>query len=80
MEAKRKLIFVCSGSDCKKAGIKSLKKELKQAMKEGELKGQCKMITTKCMDFCKSAPVMIVGNHICKKATKTKVLEQIKKP
>ncbi len=79
MESKRKLIFICGGSDCKKSGSKILKKELEKELKEGELKGQCKLIKTKCMDFCKSAPVVIVGEYICKKATSEKIVSQLKK-
>jgi NADH:ubiquinone oxidoreductase subunit E len=79
MESKRKLIFVCGGSDCKKAGSKSLNKEIANELNSKELKGQCKLIRTKCMDFCKSAPIVIVGEHIYKKATFGKVISQIKK-
>lgn len=79
MESKRKFIFICSGSDCKKSGSKNLNKEIGNELNSKELKGQCKLIKTKCMDFCKSAPIVIVGNHICKKATLEKVVVQIKK-
>lgn len=79
MESKRKLIFICGGSDCKKSGSKILKKEIGNELSSKELKGQCKLIKTKCMDFCKSAPVVIVGEYVCKKATLEKVLFQIKK-
>jgi NADH:ubiquinone oxidoreductase subunit E len=76
----RKLVFCCTGSDCKKEGGKSLRKDLKESAKSGELKGKVKLIQTKCMDRCKSAPVVIVGDHFCKKATLEKVLTQLKKP
>lgn len=79
MESKRKLIFVCGGSDCKKSGSKSLNKKIGEEIKSKELKGQCKLIKTKCMDFCKSAPVVIIGEYVCKRATFEKVLDQIKK-
>lgn len=79
MKHKRELVFVCGGSDCKKSGGKILKKELKNVLKHGELKGQCKLIQTKCLDMCKSAPVVIIGSHFCKKASLSKVLEEIKK-
>lgn len=79
MKHSRKLIFVCNGSDCKKAGAKKLNKELKEVADEAPLKGSCKFIKTQCMDMCKTAPNVIVGDHFCKKTTVEKVLEQLKK-
>ena len=79
MQHKRKLVFVCTGSDCKKSGGKTLRKELKENFKQGDFKGQCKLISTKCLDMCKSAPVAIVGDHFCKHATLHKIFLQIKK-
>ncbi|NVK51168.1 MAG: (2Fe-2S) ferredoxin domain-containing protein [Cyclobacteriaceae bacterium] len=78
MNSKRELVFLCTGSDCKKAGAKQLRKELKENLKSGSLKGRCKLIETKCMDMCKSAPVVIVGDHFCKKTDSEKVFSQIK--
>lgn len=72
-------MFICVGSDCKKAGSKKIRKELKDAAVEGNLKGHCKFFQTKCMDLCKSAPVVIVDNHFCKSTDTKKVMEQIKK-
>ena len=79
MQYRRKLVFICSGSDCKKAGSNKISKELKEAATEGTLKGHCKFIKTKCMDMCKSAPVVIVENHFCKKTDVNKIMEQLKK-
>ncbi|MEN2282516.1 (2Fe-2S) ferredoxin domain-containing protein [Algoriphagus sp. SE2] len=79
MESKRKLIFVCGGSDCIKSGSKTLRKKIREEIKSKELRGQCKLIKTKCMDYCKSAPVVIIGEFVCKKATIENVLHQIKK-
>ncbi|NVJ87325.1 MAG: (2Fe-2S) ferredoxin domain-containing protein [Algoriphagus sp.] len=79
MRHKRELVFVCTGSDCKKAGAKGMKKKLKEDFKSGPLKGKCKLIQTKCMDMCKSAPVVIVGDHFCKKTDADRVFAQIKK-
>lgn len=79
MKHKRELIFICTGSDCKKAGAKSIKKQLKEDLKSGPLKGHCKLIQTKCMDFCKSAPVVIVGDHFCKKTDSDRIISTIKK-
>ncbi len=79
MKFNRHLVFVCSGSDCKKAGSKRIRKELKEAATEGSLKGHCKFFQTKCMDLCKSAPVVVVDAHFCKKADLKSVIHQIKK-
>jgi len=79
MKHKRELVFVCAGSDCKKAGSKQLKKSLKKEFSEGEWKGTCKLISTKCMDMCKSSPLAIVDNHFIKKADHPKVISAIKK-
>lgn len=78
MESQRTLVFVCGGSDCKKSGSKNLTKEIKKSIKSDDLKGKCKLIKTKCMDFCKSAPVVIVDKYVCKKANLEKVTTQIK--
>ncbi len=80
MKHSKTLVFCCSGSDCKKSGGKSLRKDLKESAKSGALKGEIKLIQTKCIDMCKSAPVVIVEDHFCKKATLEKVLEELKKP
>ncbi len=79
MRFNRKLVFICSGSDCKKAGSKKIRRDLKEAATEGTLKGHCKFFQTKCMDMCKSAPIVIVDSHFCKKTDVKKVMEQIKK-
>ncbi|WP_192349485.1 (2Fe-2S) ferredoxin domain-containing protein [Algoriphagus sp. Y33] len=79
MKHSRKLIFICNGSDCKKEGAKKLYKGLKEATDEAPLRGTCKFIKTKCIDMCKTAPNVIVGDHFCKKTTVEKVLVQLKK-
>jgi NADH:ubiquinone oxidoreductase subunit E len=79
MKHKRELIFICTGSDCKKSCGNSILKGLKSECKQGPLKGSLKLIKTKCLDMCKSAPVVIVGDHFCKKASIEKILEKVKK-
>lgn len=79
MKLNRELIFICTGSDCKKSGGKSILKGLKAECSQGPLKGNLKLIKTKCLDMCKSAPVVIIGDHFCKKASTEKVLEKLKK-
>lgn len=79
MKLNRELIFICIGPDCKKSGGKSIFKGLKEKSKQGPLKGSLKLVKTKCLDMCKSAPVIILGDYFCKKATTEKVLEKVKK-
>jgi NADH:ubiquinone oxidoreductase subunit E len=80
MQINRELIFVCAGSDCKKSGAKNICKELKNATSQIPFKGRFKLIRTKCMDMCKSAPLVIIKDHYCKKTSSLKVLELLKKP
>lgn len=64
----RKFIFICNGSDCKKEGCKKLQGEITELVNSNDYRGKFKIIKTKCMDFCKSAPVVIVENGVLKKA------------
>lgn len=67
MATYRKFIFVCTGSDCKKNGCKSLLKEIDQLVKTDPHKGKWKIVKTKCMDFCKSGPVAVINNELIKR-------------
>jgi NADH:ubiquinone oxidoreductase subunit E len=79
MKSKRRLIFICNGSDCKKCGAKEIGKDLREESKSDHLKGTCKIIKTKCMDMCKSAPVAIVNEHFLKKTNAQKIILELKK-
>ena len=68
MATYRKFIFVCNGSDCKSEGCKGLQREIKELIRSDSHKGQFKIIRTRCMDFCKSAPVVVINNEVIKKA------------
>ncbi|PSL06351.1 (2Fe-2S) ferredoxin domain-containing protein [Cecembia rubra] len=68
MSPYRKFIFLCNGSDCKKAGSKKLGSGIKELINSEDHKGKFKLIKTKCMDFCKSAPAVIIQNELIKKA------------
>lgn len=74
----RKFVFVCNGSDCKKEGCKKLQGELKELINSHDYKGGFKIIKTKCMDFCKSAPVVIVENVVVKKADLSLIKKKLK--
>jgi len=73
----RKFVFVCSGSDCKKAGCKTLTKAVKSILTLDPHKGKFKLIKTKCMDFCKSGPVMIFENEVFKNGEVEKLRSKI---
>lgn len=79
MRHRRELIFVCTGSDCKKSGSKAMCKELKESFKKSPMRGNCKLIQTKCLDHCKSAPMVILDNHFYKKTNLEEILHELKK-
>jgi len=68
MATYRRFIFVCNGPDCKKKDCKKLQGEIKDLIKSEDYKGKFKIIKTKCMDFCKSAPLVVVNNEVLKRA------------
>ena len=51
-----KVIYVCTGSKCKKEGGKTLKKLFNNMIKEYDMKGKVEVIKTGCTDRCKFAP------------------------
>lgn len=53
-----KVIYVCTGSKCKKKGGKENGKILRGLIKEAGLKGSVEVIKTDCSDRCDFAPVM----------------------
>ncbi|WP_299758633.1 (2Fe-2S) ferredoxin domain-containing protein [uncultured Pontibacter sp.] len=52
-----KVIYVCTGSKCKKKGGKDLGKFFRGMIKEMGLKGQVEVVKTDCTDRCDFAPV-----------------------
>lgn len=53
-----KVIYVCTGSKCKKKGGKDLGKLFRDMIKETGLKGQVEVVKTDCTDRCDYAPVV----------------------
>ncbi|MDX5419772.1 MAG: (2Fe-2S) ferredoxin domain-containing protein [Hymenobacteraceae bacterium] len=53
-----KVIYVCTGSKCKKKGGKDIGKTLRSMIKEMGLKGKVEVVKTECTDRCDFAPVM----------------------
>ncbi|EPA00587.1 hypothetical protein A33Q_0060 [Indibacter alkaliphilus LW1] len=45
-----------------------LQKQIKELIQSEDHKGKFKVIKTKCMDFCKSAPTVVINNEVVKKA------------
>ena len=70
MKPRRKYIFICNGKDCKKNDSKSFSSSLKQAVSIAPLKGNFKLVKTKCMDCCKSGPIAVYNNQLVKKGWK----------
>ncbi|WP_276499212.1 (2Fe-2S) ferredoxin domain-containing protein [Pontibacter litorisediminis] len=55
-----KVIYVCTGSKCKKKGGKDLGKFFRGMIKELGLKGQVEVVKTDCTDRCDYAPVTCI--------------------
>ncbi|GAB3820733.1 (2Fe-2S) ferredoxin domain-containing protein [Pontibacter rugosus] len=53
-----KVIYVCTGSKCKKKGGKDLSKLFRSMIKDAGLKGQVEVVKTDCTDRCDFAPVI----------------------
>ena len=51
------VIYVCTGSSCKKRGGKSIAKHLRKLAKDHGLKNEVEIIKTDCTDRCKLAPI-----------------------
>lgn len=52
------VIYVCTGSKCKKKGGKEIGKSIREQIKEKGLKGKVEVIKTDCTDRCDYAPVI----------------------
>ncbi len=53
-----KVIYVCTGSKCKKKGGKDLGKMFRGMIKDMGLKNQVEVVKTECTDRCDFAPVI----------------------
>lgn len=71
--AKFDFVFVCLGKDCKKAGVEELYKHYKKLKSLPGSKIRMKVIKTKCIDYCKKAPVLVANNAIHFHATENSV-------
>ena len=59
-----KLIFVCTGTACSKRGGEALRQALKQAVKDGDVKGKVRATGCGCIDQCDSGPnVYLAPEH-----------------
>ncbi|MCC9138181.1 NAD(P)H-dependent oxidoreductase subunit E [Pontibacter silvestris] len=72
-----KVIYVCTGSKCKKKGGKDLSKLFRGMIKEMGLKEQIEVIKTDCTDRCDYAPVVSMQpeNYWIQQTTETKAKE-----
>lgn len=55
-----KVLYVCTGSKCKKRGSKNLYKYLKQAINDFVSRKKVNVIQTKCTDRCKLGPIVVL--------------------
>lgn len=53
-----KIIYVCTGSKCKKKGGKELGKMLRSMIKDAGLDDRAEVVKTDCTDRCDFAPVI----------------------
>ncbi|WP_460511736.1 NAD(P)H-dependent oxidoreductase subunit E [Cyclobacterium sediminis] len=79
MKPRKKYIFICNGKDCKKNDNKSFSSLLKQAMNRAPLKGNFKLVKTKCMDCCKSGPIAVYNNQLVKKGDTDQIVQFLMK-
>src|SRR5688572_25280847 len=56
----KQVIYVCTGSKCKKRGGKELGKAFRSLCKSFGLKEEVEIIKTDCTDRCKLAPVVCI--------------------
>lgn len=56
-------IFICKDKDCKQAGAKEVEKSLGFEVKKRGLQKITKIVTSKCTDRCKEAPVIVINNN-----------------
>jgi (2Fe-2S) ferredoxin len=71
------VMYVCTGSKCKKKGGKELSKLFRGLIKEMGLKGKVEVIKTDCTDRCDFAPVVSIqpDNTWLPQVTETKAKE-----
>ncbi|NEM98115.1 (2Fe-2S) ferredoxin domain-containing protein [Pontibacter burrus] len=85
-----KVIYVCTGSKCKKKGGKENGKALRELIKDMGLKGRVEVVKTECTDRCDFAPVMCfqpdnywmhhTTEHMAKQAFKDHILNNPDNP
>jgi NADH:ubiquinone oxidoreductase subunit E len=75
-----KVIYVCTGSKCKKKGGKEIGKSIREKIKELGLKGRVEVVKTDCTDRCDYAPVICMqpANIWLSQATDQKADEAFK--
>lgn len=57
LERAELFVVICQGSDCKKAGAKSLVRQAKRTLKEHKAMRQVTILKTKCTGNCKRAAI-----------------------
>lgn len=60
----QKFVFICDAKSCTKNGSEEIKIALKEYIKSNGLKKEITIVKTKCMDFCKSGPNVVVDGQL----------------
>ncbi len=77
MKKRRTFIFACSGSDCKSNGAKAFAEAIKGSIGEKRFRGKFKLVKTKCMDCCKSGPVVVINNKLIKNGDLEQLVKEL---
>ncbi|WP_162417999.1 (2Fe-2S) ferredoxin domain-containing protein [Cyclobacterium roseum] len=77
MKKRRTFIFACTGSDCKSNGGKAFAEAIKETINEKPFRGKFKLVKTKCMDCCKSGPVVVIKNELIKKGDLEQLVKEL---
>lgn len=60
LKTPQQIVYVCTGSKCKKRGGKEIGKLLRSMTKAAGLKDTVEIIKTDCTDRCKFGPIMSI--------------------
>jgi NADH-quinone oxidoreductase subunit F len=74
-------LFICTGKDCQKKGCEILKSEFKKHIKINKIK-EIRLIKTKCMDYCKLGPNLVINGklwHNCQSKDVSEILSELMK-
>jgi (2Fe-2S) ferredoxin len=62
-------VFVCTGDDCKKRGVRDTRRALKDGIRSEGLLGEVRIDTVDCLGLCKHGPNVVVYDGAQPKGT-----------